>query len=159
MSVITPRQKVTHASAVTYCRTVQSFATQMMPKPLKQLLCEPCITLSSWLCAFVCVFGGGVYELFCNCSEMVLKCFKSDWIELLLLLSLLSLQSDKRNKLSAQGSGCSLICSPKHLSQQDLHLVRQSHKEQAGFREEWQRRTREREGLDSGIYMRTLWRF
>lgn len=159
MSVITPRQKVTYASAVTYCRTVQSFATQMMPKPLKQLLCEPCITLSSWLCAFVYVFGGGVYELFCNCSEMVLKCFKSDWIELLLLLSLLSLQSDKRNKLSAQGSGCSLICSPKHLSQQDLHLVRQSHKEQAGFREEWQRRTREREGFDSGIYMRTLWRF
>lgn len=103
MSVITPRQKVTHASTVTYCRTVQSFATQMMPKPLKQLLCEPCITLSSWRCAFVCVFGGGVYELFCNCSEMVLKCFKSDWIELLLLLSLLSPQSDKRNKLSAQG--------------------------------------------------------
>lgn len=126
---VQPHQKVTYASAVTYCRTVRSSAAQIMHRPLKQLIW----TLHNPVILALCG-GGGVYE-FC-----VLKWFWSilisDWIERLVFLSLLSLQNDQWSKLIAQSSGCSLIRSPKQ-------FVTTRPVSRPGCREGRQRRTKE----------------
>lgn len=123
MSVFTLRQKVTYACAVTWhlLKNSAELCCSMMPRPLKQFLCEPCITLSP---GFVWR-GWDVWILLY--VEMVLEHFniRLNWALFVseVFLYLLSLQNGQWSKLIAQCSECSLICSPKHLSQLDLHLV------------------------------------